>query len=364
MLLAHDGELADVRAQLETLEVELLEQAPERVEVGDCALVVTTARAALRVGRPLAPHIAVVQQDSPGLRDELRRAGVDLVVRPDCHPTALRLLLLHALYRGPERRRRARVLVGAAVSYRAGLRRRTAILADLSTDGCRLLVSQPLGYDQRVTVHLPGDVAGGEGLRMRGRVARTGPAPGLASAHAVAVAFESVSSDERERLRAVVSAAAGPVPLLSDACAVPATRPDPPPSTDAAKGQLPERRSEPRRAYERRVVAEGEDAARVLLGRDLSSGGMRVELEPDLRIGERLRLALHVEPGRPPLEVEGWVARDDGRLGLLVRFVGLDAGRADYLEQMLDRLPVLDTGHAPDDAEGVVVSEILERVSA
>ena len=55
--------------------------------------------------------------DSKTLRRRLRDAGTDLIVRRPVHPAALRLLILHSLYRGPEKRRTNRVSVGATIQY-------------------------------------------------------------------------------------------------------------------------------------------------------------------------------------------------------------------------------------------------------
>jgi hypothetical protein len=71
------------------------------------------------------------------------------------HPEALRLLLLRGLYRGDERRREPRVAVGFEVTYRAGLRSRRAVLADLSMRGCRLISEDPISEGRRIRVNIP-----------------------------------------------------------------------------------------------------------------------------------------------------------------------------------------------------------------
>ena len=50
----------------------------------------------------------------------------------------------------------------------------------------------------------------------------------------------------------------------------------------------------------------------MLIGRDLSLGGMAVEAGAPLAPGQRLRLALHVRAGEVPLVVEAEVVRTDG----------------------------------------------------
>ena len=120
LLLLHDGELADVKLLAETIGAVVVESvaAGERLEWD---VLVTTPRYAksehIASARAKAVRIAVLDRNSRTLRTLLRRSGVDLVVRRPVHPAALRLVLVHALYRGPERRTR-RVAVGAQIDRR------------------------------------------------------------------------------------------------------------------------------------------------------------------------------------------------------------------------------------------------------
>ena len=72
------------------------------------------------------------------------RAGVTLVVRRPVHPATLRSVLRHALYRGPERRREARVGIGLPVRYRLGWWPRRGLLQELSPRGAGLLLPRAL----------------------------------------------------------------------------------------------------------------------------------------------------------------------------------------------------------------------------
>ena len=415
VLLLHDGELADVRELVDGLGalVEDREQAP-----GGAAydLVVGTPRRLKSLRRRAVSadtvQMAVLDQDSRTLRAMLRRAGVDLVVRRPVHREALRLLLLHALYRGPERRAR-RVPIGAPVRFRTGLRRRDAMLADLSVKGCRLLTRRAFEPGQRITVQLPEALSGGRPLSVRGRVVRAGAVEESEPAsHALAVAFSGLSPGIRKQLAAIVSsytegpavmraapsapraeAPAQPAELTAPAAAIdpdgstdtgyskavgsrevlraPALETDSAPACEAADaGADPapasgtERRCESRRAYERRVIALGHEAARVLIGRDLSQGGMRVDPSPVLQAGQELRLAIHVSPGETPLVVRARVAHNDGDRGVGLAFVDLSEGAARYLHKMVDFLPVLEPQDEGSEGAGVVVSEILDGAGA
>jgi hypothetical protein len=404
MLLLHDGDLADVRALALRIGAHVQERRGGD-EIWDVA--VANARHVRELSKlsaaPGLVRIAVIDRDARTVRALLRRSGVDLIVCRPVHPAALRGLLLHSLYRGPERRSR-RVAVGAPVRFRTGLRRRNAVLADLSVRGCLLISRDPVGIGTRLTVHLPDMRASGRSFAVRGKVVRAvAPTGDEAGGEGFAVAFESVSKSAALLLKDAVAAhLEGPV-RMSDARGAEATAPiaelgEPPAETEqpAPESALAaseastyrsgsvsrevvrvpeafarpassdahdpdERRRSPRGAFPagRRVVALGDEAARVLIGRDLSTGGMRVEPTQELRLGQRFRIALHVSPGETPLVVHAEVARNDGLGGFVLRFRDLTAAAERYLAKMVDSLPVLEPRNS--SAARVVVSEILPQ---
>jgi hypothetical protein len=352
-LLLHDGELADVRGLLGELGVEVFEaRRADGADLGQAwDVLVTTPQlvpaptAARDGGR--RTRIAVLPQESRTLSARLRRGDVDYVVRRPVHPDALRLLLLGALYRGPEKRRARRVCVGAAVQLRLGLRRHPALLTDLSTSGCRLRTSLRLRRGQRLTLQLPPVVTGGRALSLGAEVIRS-----LASGeceHEVAVALRVPARAEARLAEAVARHAGGPGVLPAPVAAAPA-RPR------AAR----ERRLGVRRAFERRVIALGDEAARVLIGRDLCAGGMRVEPGPELRVGERLKIALHGPDGGVPAVISADVIRDEGPRGYVLRFGSLSGRERDFLEKLLAELPALSRPKMPR-GDGLFVSRIVER---
>jgi hypothetical protein len=392
ILLVHDGELADVAALASKLGAELAVPGPDS---NDWDVAVATPRRLSEIGwrtsQRRVVRIAVVEQDARTVRAMCRRAGVDLVVRRPVHPSVLRLLLLHALYRGPDRRVR-RVTVGAPVRFRVGLRFRTALLADLSSRGCRLLACSPLPVGRRVSVYVPDPGLSTRAFSVGGRVTRA--IEGAGCEEGFAVEFDGLADRTRERLRRAVDAyAGGPVPFAGgrgvpasdvgagelaagDALERDAWRPErgsdptePPTSgsgapdearpADAESDEGRERRRAPRHAYQgRRVVALDEEAARVLIGSDVSLGGMRVAPTPDLRLGQHVRIALHGSAGDTPLVVNAVVARDDGERGLVLAFGDLPASARRDLAKLLESLPVLEA--CREVAEGVLVSEILD----
>lgn len=99
---------------------------------------------------------------------------------------------------------------------------------------------------------------------------------------------------------------------------------------------------------------------RMLLGRDLAVGGMRVDAHPDLKVGARLRLALYDPAREAPLVVDAVVARDDGARGVGLQFLAVAPDVASRLEQLVATLPPVEQlrdGEA--GALGTVVGEIV-----
>ena len=214
ILLLHDGELADVAALLcelgaaiterrggpapEDAETELAPGARERAPRARspdrvcCARAPSASPSSMASRGPCAPCC--------GARASSWWCGARSI------PVALRLLLLHALYRGPEKRRTPRVSVGAPVHFRAGLRRHRAILAEISERGCRLLTSQRVTLGQTLTLQIPAALAGGRAFSVKGLVVRMTPRPDRRSRRADARVRSGARRLARCALRAVVSA--------------------------------------------------------------------------------------------------------------------------------------------------------------
>jgi hypothetical protein len=164
VLLLDDGELDDVQKMLDGLEIsfgrvrggaiargtpppkDLLIATPRRINV---------VKSEFDAGAADPPQrVVIVNEDSNTLRDHLRKVGFDFLVRRPVHPEALRLLILHCLYRGEEKRRDPRVAVGFEISFRAGLLNRKATLADLSVRGCRLLSHTRFEVGKRIKLQI------------------------------------------------------------------------------------------------------------------------------------------------------------------------------------------------------------------
>lgn len=378
-LILNDGDLDDVCALLRSLGLAFFERRgrPEPVdEARAWDLVVSNPKRLLEFDAHASAatpvRIAILNEESRTLRAMLHRAGVDLIVRRPVHPSALRLLILHSLYRGPEKRRSLRVSVGARTRFRTGLRRHDGVLADLSVTGCRLLAARKLEQGRDLTIQLPADVTRGRPLSVKGRVVRTSSSelPGM---NTVAVSFGRQPARIAERLRAAVAAhSTGPAVLNGAETTSPPT-----PRTaasDAGEASSPpqaaeparpcDRRASPRHAYAEHVIALGVEAARVLLGRDISLGGMRVDAHPDVSVGDQLRIGLHLRAREQPLVVQARVVRDDAEDGLVLRFLDLSEAAEEYLRRMVHFLPIMAIRSEAGEGSGVIVSEILDHLAA
>jgi hypothetical protein len=364
VLIVDDGELEDIRQILGELDVEfaLLRGGaiPDKLDAPTRLFVATPRRALLAQQWKTGPgaggptRIGVVAEDSNTLRTMLRRLGFHLLIRRPVNPYALRLILLRAIYAGEERRQDDRVPIGAPVVYRSGLFRRNATLAELSLRGGRLLTDVAPRTGARIAFQIPvPDTT--RTLALRARVVRVSHEPVQANQHAVAFALEK-HDGVADLQRMLQHYRSGPAQVASgEAPAAPAALPLAAPGSDA------ERRKHERVVFDKEVIGLSEEAATVLVGRDLSIGGMRVEDNPQLEIGMRLRLAVFGAPREEPILVRAEVTRaDDGSHAL--RFVDVGAEAASRLEKLVAHLPSVEPLDQEEaDGLGAVVSRIVGR---
>lgn len=131
-------------------------------------------------------------------------------------------------------------------------------------------------------------------------------------------------------------------------------------AVEAVDSEGSDRRSERRAAYSRTVPAFSKRALRVLVGRDISTGGMRIDPLPGLEIGDRLHLAIYGDAGESPFLVWATVRRDDGDSGMALAFDAIDREISERLERLVGSLPAVESLHDTEaEAMGTVVSEIL-----
>jgi hypothetical protein len=311
--------------------------------------------------------VVVIDAVPRTLRRMLERCRCDFVLQRPIHPGMLRLLVTHALYSGPEKRRTGRVLIGEPVTFKAGLLSKNATLIELSEGGCSLETKQPVDADTAVQITLPRQLTGGKALTVEGRVVSRAPLTGQARSHRLSVAFLSTVKVRRELRNVLRAHAQGAAALRAEAGAGGVLKLDPAGrkgATQAATGadaSQVERRRHPRRRYRKPVLATSRGGGRTLIGGDLSRGGMRVVFDPDLSVGDELKLAIYGSAGQAPLVVRAAVVRgDDESFGLEFRNVGDRA--AERLEKLVQGLPDLPGGRPRKP--GLVMSEILDDEGA
>jgi hypothetical protein len=360
-LLLDDGELGGVRALLDGLvaQVDHLRGKGTPLEVAaSYDLVVSTARKAHALAdtidaagdarRPV--WIVVHAQDFLPLRARLRDLGVNYLVRPNVDPDVLRLLLLHALYRGPERRSAPRLLIGSRISCHSGGGWHPATLLDLTPEGCRLTSSRAAEDGAPVAVALPASLAGGVVLELSGRAVRVeqdekGDRDGE---RRIVVEFDDLDADSARRLAAILEGKAigTAVTPLAIHAGPPADSGDPLPRSEPGPTEIvlekADRRRSVRVTYERKVTALAGEATNVILGRDLSVDGMRVEPRSDLPVGSEFRLAIYGSTREEPVVVRAFVTRDDGERGLAIRFHP-DRAASRRLERVVSALPAIES---------------------
>lgn len=380
VLLLDDGELDDVQDMLQQMEIPFARIRGGAI-VDGCPsprdLLIATPRRieAVReaVGDAVVPpvRVMVVSEDSNALRSRLRRSGFDYLVRRPVHADALRLMLLHCVYKGQERRSEPRVAVGFEVALRSGLTTRRATLVDLSLHGCRLLTRQRVEKGKRIKIEIPEALQAGEPTAVTGRVARVEEnTRDVGPSFVLGVSFEKGEEQTQEALELLIEDhARGPATLRSGADDLrrpPAPEREPARPRSAERAAVPgsgasERRGHKRVAYSRMLQAFNDRALRVLVGRDLSVGGMRIQAQPDLEVGDRLHLAIYGEAGEDPLLVWGCVVRSDADHGLAIRFDPVGGEAEARLERLVASLPAVESLHDSEaEAMGTVLSEIVE----
>jgi hypothetical protein len=303
-----------------------------------------------------------VNEDSNALRSQLRRSGFDYLVRRPVHAEALRLMLLHCCYKGEERRREPRVPVGVDVSYSLGLAERLATLVDLSSRGCRMLSRHRVERGKRIKVLIPEVLDAGEDAELLSVPARVvhveGTESGGIECFRIGASFEKLDASTRSALALIIEdRAEGPATL----------RAKPRSGSDAQTGggdnraiSVDDRRRQTRGAYSQTIPAFGERALRVLVGRDLSVNGMRVQPNPELWVGDHLQLAIYGEAGAAPMLIWGRVDRSDGDRGVVILFDPLDSRTQAHLERLVASLPAVESLHDSEaEAMGTVLGEIL-----
>jgi len=380
VIIDDDGELADVRRLLAQLDVGYREETSlgSVTEDVSCGLLITSARRALAPGGGGATgahpscklHAVVYDTMSRTLRRVLTQSGCDVVIGRPVHAAVLHLLVAHALYSGPERRNLGRAAMAAPVRLRIDQRLREATLVQLSVRGCGVVSSENAEIGQDVEVILPTELTGGEALALAGRVLASGSfSADEGRSRDIAVGFRSPHAALRNVLQDVMDRHSLGTTTTPRGASRPSRAPAEAPEAKTAaladgEGERAasgaDERSGPRKLFPRRVVAAAAGGTQVLIGRDLSVGGMRVRPVPGLQLGDEFKLALYGSGEQSSLVLEAVVVRDDGWDGLVLHFRDVGASVAAELERLVGSLPAaLETEGVGGRAPGVVVSEII-----
>ncbi len=357
VVIIDDGTLQDVARAVGEPGIEVTFVSPSEISslsLPPGSIVISSGSRALEIARGPAgarsvARVAVIDNRSRTTRNALRRAGIDYLVCRPVHPEALRLFFSRLLYRGPERRTTGRIAIGVRVTYRSGLRRRAATLIEASPTGCRVLTPVPLPHKSVVKLFLP-EAESDEKFSLRGRVVRVVAADAAAGTPAwneVGITFERVDAVVRAKLDA----------LLRHHGVGPERWPEPIESPDS--GAPRNRRRADRHAFPRRVVALGDDVARVLMARDVSMNALRIEPCSALAPGQTLSLALH-GGSETPIVIRAQVLRLDRGGERVLRFVDLDAATREKLEKLIASQPEIESLQ-PAAAGGTrrIVTEIV-----
>ncbi|MCH2169312.1 PilZ domain-containing protein [Myxococcota bacterium] len=310
-------------------------------------------------------RIVMVEENSVTLRNQLREVGFDYLVRQPVHPEALRLLLLRSLYIGEERRQETRVPLGHEIQVRVGNLPRRATLVELSASACRLLTPYALEPGRRLRLALPmrdpGETLDVLGTVMRIRLEERMGVDGL---YSTAIAIDASEGRARQRLKSMLEITVeSPIHAIS----APGSERTPIELTQSSRApsefdnRPDERRRNPRTTFTGRVAALGEPAMRVLVGRDLSTGGMKIDRHPGLTVGDRLHLMIYGEAGEDPVPIWATVSRDEGPGGGMgLSFDPLPTALSIFLESMVANLPTVESlGDGEAAAMGTVMSQIL-----
>ena len=392
VLLLDDGELNAVAAVLDRMNIRYtrLAQTGSGAEIAPPLelLIATPCRASevrrgtppgARSGRPL--RIIASDESSRSMRRKYERMGFQILVRPNAHSDVWKLLIARTI--DLDDRAEERTPVGKTVRVSTGRAQQSATLVDISNRGCRLRSNEEFCAGSRLRFDLPDtdDVptpVSGRVVRVDGRF---GPESG--AVHNAALLFDDdLCDDSRSKLTELLNRwsqratdSSNPELLSLPACQSTASpgltlddETDPPVSANVevelqiGHGAHEERRVHARGAFTMPVSAHTRDEERVLIGRDISAGGMLVEPASGLAEGDRIRLAVYGPADMEPLPIDALVVRSEAEEGLALRFEGLSREAEGKLDKLVACLPQVESlGGDHEDHVGAVVSQILSR---
>jgi hypothetical protein len=103
-----------------------------------------------------------------------------------------------------------------------------------------------------------------------------------------------------------------------------------------------ERRANARRRYHQRVMGVRRGIAEVMMARDLSREGLRIEPNRRMQLGDAYALAIFGAKSAAPVLASARVAREDDFSGTFLRFADLTPDATRRIEELIDTLVPLN----------------------
>lgn len=406
VLLLDDGELHEVAQLLESIGVPFTRlcgaQASADIAPPTGLVIATSQRAgSLRPGSPPGAsrgrplRILAGDEASSATRSKLRQLGFQLLVRLPAHRDIWQMLIGEALTPQSDEAR-GEDMEDSCISVTTGRAQQSASLRGIANRGCHLQSRREFRAGARVGFQLTDPADRAAPLTLSGKLVRVAgelDAEGE-PLHSAAMLFdEDMSPEQRQQLSSLLnrwSKGAGsfarPTELSLPACDGPGPAgfslddetdpllaseievelqlmPDPPTPASEQSSDATDRRRHERAEFPQGIRAESLAGERLLMGRNISPGGMRVAAGQGLREGERFRLAIYGPAEMDPFTVDARVIRDEGASGVALGFEDVNSETADKLEKLVACLPqlqVLDEREA--DPLGTVISQILSEI--
>jgi hypothetical protein len=402
-VLVGDSDLDEIAETLRDLGIETIRCGPydpQLAALDDASLLVVSGAIAMSDPIPVDTDrlvgIAACGDISETMRSQIRQQGFRYLLRSPIHPEALRMLLRYAIYAERDRRGRVRHPVGCEVSWRNGWRRNRGRLLDISRAGCCLLVEDSPQVGAQIKIKIPAETVGGKALKLTGRVLRITPNAAHSGSErtSLGVVLDGITPAAKKVLVDLCERWSESPPVLTqserrqDAAPAAETRVEEViasgPQSEDSKAQVEEtsepkaddqataesqappsdttQRSTRRGVFEREILQVDEEARVIqsLLGRDLSTDGIRVARQLGLAQGDKLQLALFDTEQQEPLILNAEVSRDDDGSGFFLHFVDLSAEATAHIEGILERLPAVESIDAHGDA-GVIPAGVVSN---
>jgi hypothetical protein len=248
----------------------------------------------------------------------------------------------------------------------------------------------------KITIKIPAETVGGKALKLHGKVLRSTPNAAHSGSErtALGVVLNDITPATRKDLVALCEKWNESPPMLSHSGRPRAAAPAAEARDEGVRASKPQiegsrinaeepskakaevstttelrdsssaasQRSAHRGVFEREILQVDEEArvVQALLGRDLSTDGIRVVRQLGLVPGNKLRLALFDTSQNEPLILTAEVSRDDVGSGLFLHFVDLSAEMTVRIEEIVAQLPAVESIDPHGDA-GVIPAGVVSN---